>query len=423
MSPHKRKNWLPHLQMILLLGILAFALLFPFLTGRRPFITCADQIQQYNPFYEAWERMLKKFFRNRYYLPFYTFESFLGNNFFASKAYYVTGDLLMPFLMLFPDIKTGLMWLEGWLLIVAAGYFFWLFLGSFAEIEKPVRITAAVLYAFSGSSALYIGQYMFFRAYALTPLVFLAVEQYRTRQKLAPFILSVFLVFLNLYYFGVFIAEFLLIYVPLTYAYHGEKVPSRKFFRFFFTLVLGGILGVMLGGALLVPAALDVLNNPRVGDGSSASLLFDAKVYLALLQNYATMPVDLFSIYDYPFQTGTSGHLTFFSFYSGCAAAPAVFGLYSHRKTNAKVRAIFHAEVALLPVMLLPVVSMFLHGMSEPSFRWTFLLVFFNLLIFALVYGNLPEGILQAGWKLYLLLYSAVFVLSLLSGLMHFSSR
>ena len=75
----KRHTLRDHLIVLGLLTLLATALLFPYLSGRRPFILLGDQVHQYNAFYTTWKRMLSDFL-NRRILPFYSFSSFLGND-------------------------------------------------------------------------------------------------------------------------------------------------------------------------------------------------------------------------------------------------------------------------------------------------------------------------------------------------------
>lgn len=420
----KRRTLRDHLIVLGLLTLLATALLFPYLSGRRPFILLGDQVHQYNAFYTTWKRMLSDFL-NRRILPFYSFSSFLGNDWFSSKAYYVTGDILMPLVALFPDVETGLLWIEGWLLIILAGYFFWLFLYAFDPDGDPkVYLCASLLYAFSGTSALSIGQYMFMRAYVLVPLVFLAVEHFRTRGKAAPFLLVSAVQFLNLYYYAFMVSEFLLLYVPFTYYYHGTKLRSRAFLKLLGRLVVTYLSGLLLAGILMVPAALNIVQNPRVGSHDTVSLFFDPRIYLSFLMSFAIQPADVGSSFNYPFHYTSTSHLGVI-IYCGALVVPALFGLYRRAKEDRRIRAMFIAELIFLPVLLLPSVNSILHGFSEPSFRFTFLLMFFNCLIFAMVFSRFEENyaMLRSGWRLYLVLYAAAAAVCFLSGIVTWSDH
>ena len=216
------------------------------------------------------------------------------------------------------------------------------------------------------------------------------------------------------------VSLFLLLYVPFTYSFHGVPVKNAAFRKSFFTMVSGYLAGVLLAGILLVPAALDILHNPRVGARGSVSFLFDLKVYIALLTGGSTMPVDLTSLWPYPFQVGELGHQTFFSFYCGSAVIPVVYSLFFGDRQDFRIRAMRNLELALLPVLVFPWLSSLMHGLSEPSFRWTFLLVLVHLLFFTYLFSHVKQygKQLSSGWKLYMAVLAGASAIGLAAGIL-----
>ena len=95
------KNWFNKNKYLLIaLFVAIFVIYGVYMFGCREFLFNADQRLQYNYFYEEWLNLIDNFIK-RGELPFYSWNTFLGSNFYASKAYYVVGDIFLPFLCYF----------------------------------------------------------------------------------------------------------------------------------------------------------------------------------------------------------------------------------------------------------------------------------------------------------------------------------
>ena len=94
------KAWISRNKNLIFMLLAAIFMIFGiYILGGREFLFNADQRLQYNYFYDEWLRLIEKFITNGEF-PFYSWNTFLGNNFYASKAYYVVGDIFLPFLFL-----------------------------------------------------------------------------------------------------------------------------------------------------------------------------------------------------------------------------------------------------------------------------------------------------------------------------------
>lgn len=386
-----------------------FIAFYPYITNNRPFLFSADQQLQYNYFYQEWDRMIDLFLETNI-MPFYSFNTFLGNNFFASKAYYVTGDIFFCLVRLFDSIEFGLM-IETFLLIIISSLTFSYFLKCFGIKKRNIIVWASLLYAFSGIAELYVGQYMFHRFFCFLPLLLAGVEKFRSRKNLSLFCVSTFILFLSNYYFMFSTSLFLIIYYFFTMLYHSDsEIKIKYILRSAIPLIVSYFVGFMMSCILIFPAILYVLGNDRIGNSDSIQLMFDLKVYIGLFFSYLAYPFNVYTGIPNMFVSGQNGHLTWYSLTTSIAIIPPLFSIFVSKDKKARILRCFYS--LLLVFLLIPGLNSIMHGFSEPSFRWIFLIVLTNLLIFSIVMENdlLRKNIVQGGY-VYLFIFSIFFIL------------
>ena len=147
----------------------------------RPFLVNADQQLQYNIFYEEWIRLIKEFFKGNGF-PLYSWNSFLGTDFWSARAFHVVGDPFLPLLIFIKDIEIGLL-VETILCVYCSSVFMNIYLKEFKIEKQSIRNWISIIYALSGFATLFIGQYMFHRFYAFLPLLFFGVERYFNNRR------------------------------------------------------------------------------------------------------------------------------------------------------------------------------------------------------------------------------------------------
>ncbi|MCF0110169.1 MAG: YfhO family protein, partial [Erysipelotrichaceae bacterium] len=400
-----------HLIVLLILTISAFVVLFPYIFNYKEFVFSADMQLQYRYFYEEWNRMIDQFLTNGTF-PFYSLSTFLGNNFFAAKTYYLTGDVFIFLVRCFSDINKGLL-AETFVLIVLSGFLMSLFLRAFGIKEEKVVITVSLLYAFSGLASMYVGQYMFHRFYTFLPLLMMGVEMYREKGKLSLFALATCLCLMQSYYFMFPTCIFLVIYYFFTNHFHENRTKVLDILLSALPLIGSFIVGFLMSAVLLIPCILYVLDNPRLGSGT-LSLIYPLKVIIGYIWSYCCAPFNLYSIIPYLFEQGEGGHLTWYSIYAGIVCVPFIFSLFFSFRKDKQHKSLFVTWLILTVSALIPAVSSIFHGLSEPSFRWIFLVVFFQLIITAVLLERLESE------RVYLLkgliTYLALFVVSFVAG-------
>ncbi|NLP21491.1 MAG: YfhO family protein [Erysipelotrichaceae bacterium] len=382
------KNYKKHLIVLGILTLLTLIVFSPYLLDIKPFLFGADQQLQYSYFYEEWKRLLINFIETKTF-PFYSFNTYLGNNFYASKLYYVTGDIFMPFIMLFKDVEIALMWVTL-ILVILSGFNFSLFLRTFGLKREKAIIVGSIIYAFSGIASIYIGQYMFHRFYCFLPLAFMGIENYLIKGKLTFFAISITILALQNYYFLFPTSLMMVLYYFFTNYYHGRPFKVLKILKSSIPLIIAYLIGILLAGILFVPGILYILQNERVGS-SSFTLFYNIRVYLGFLFHYISAPITLFSRYGYLFYADTNGHLSWYSIYTGAITAPIIFSLINKEIKNHKDKAIKIFYLTVVICTLTPFISSIFHGFSGSSMRWMFLVTFINALIVSIYLENFEK--------------------------------
>jgi len=404
------------LQLLIICGITLFIFL-PYLANTRLFLFNADQQLQYNYFYKEWMRLLKVFIHTGSY-PFYSFNTFLGSNFYASKFYYVTGDIFFPIMLVFSkfiqniDLNLEIM---SVFYVILSGFSFYLFLYKFGFRNKWFMLISSLLYSFSGIASNFVGQYMFHRFYSLLPLLFAIVEQYRLKKSLSPFVFIVFILILNSYYFMFPTCIYLVIYFIFTYFYHEDDLNITRVLKQSIPLIGSFIIGLVLSSIFTIPGLLFLNDNTRIGQ-LSFQFVYDFRVYLGYIFSFITSPLTLFSKYDYLFHVGYNGHLTWYSIYIGTASTAFLFSLF-FIKNNRKINYVKRLVLFINLLALIPFFSSIMHGFSEPSFRWVFLIVFTHILSFAIILDNFEKfrNEIVKGGVLYICIFLIISIISFLT--------
>ena len=397
------------IQLAILLVVIG-CIFIPYVLNYRIFLFNADQQLQYNYFYKEWMRLIKALLKTGSF-PFYTFNTFLGSNFYASKLYYLTGDIFFPVMLVLSkfikDISFNLE-LFSIFYVFLSGISFYIFLYIFGIKNKWYILVGSLLYALSGISSNYVGQYMFHRFYSLLPFLFASIELYRKSGKLTPFAGSVFVLILTSYYFMFPTTLFLVAYSFFTIFYNNEKVSLKSIFKFAYPLIGAYIVGILLSAFLTVPGFLFIKDNSRLGV-EYIDQFFEFRVYLGYLHSFITAPLTLFSTYDYMFSVGFNGHLTWYSIYAGTGIVPFIFSTLFIRRDR-KITSLRVLLLTLNVFALIPVLSSIMHGFSEPSFRWMFILTFVNILSFMIVLDDFNEYRKEIikGAYLYLILFVSI---------------
>lgn len=206
----------------------------------------------------------------------------LGSNFIGGMTFYILGNPSFWLSLLFPS--SWFMYLVGWFYVLkyaCAGLTSFVYMRRYVRDDRSALI-ASVLYAFSGFMAENLLFYHFHDVVALFPLMLLTLDDLVEHDRRGPFIFAVlFNVIVNYFFFPGEVI-FLVAYFILRFVCVNGRSEWKKVGKILFEAVLG----VLIGCALLLPAAIFTMQNPRVKFdyvGSNA-LVFGLERYLFILK-------------------------------------------------------------------------------------------------------------------------------------------
>ena len=206
----------------------------------------------------------------------------LGSNFIGGMAFYVLGNPSFWLSCLFPS--RWFMYIVGWIYVLKyafAGLTSFLWISRFVK-DRRYALPASLMYAFSGFMSTNLLFYHFHDVVVLFPLMLLAVDLAMEEKRYGFLIPATALNALVNYFFLPGEIIFLAAYFFLRYGYGNMAKALRKLPR----LLFEGLVGGLLSAALLLPAAVFTMSNPRVKFDytGSNSLVFTAERYLFILK-------------------------------------------------------------------------------------------------------------------------------------------
>lgn len=395
------KNSRDNAFLALILSVSTLVIFSPIYLQNKPFLFLNDQVTQYNIFYTEWIRLVRVFLEGGS-LPFYSWNKFLGSDFFSSSAYYTVGDVFLPILLMFEKVENALIF-ETIALIFMSGFFFKAFLMKFGITNKKALLLVPYVYALNGFVALYFGNYMFHRFYAFLPLLFIGIEKAIQNKKYLLFVFSVSLLFLQNFYLMFPITLYLVIYVIFSYQVKKLVLFDKQFFVNNLLLIIYYLLGVGLIAFFLIPAFHQVLLSPRIAQSSAEGLFWNWKVYVGFFASFNNGPFPIITNVANIFQVGLDGHAFWYSLYLSTFLFSILLSFLFHNR-SLKNPYVLSLIIILFVLLVLPLNSLF-HGLSEPSMRVSIILVFQLLLTVAHAIESTDFKMLLKTYLKYVVIY------------------
>ncbi|MEG0177890.1 MAG: YfhO family protein [Anaerorhabdus sp.] len=362
---------------LLILGILTsivcLAMFLPNILNHLPVIYGTDLKPEQVFFNMEFTNLMNNFFKTGT-LPFYSWSMFLGTNYWASQTFYNFGDIFTWLTLLVQQMnffdKTLLFEIIKFFVSSYSMYF----LLKEMKIETKIRYIGALAFAFSGWAIFFSGQLMFHSFYCLVPLYFLGIERYIRDNKKILFLVMVTILLISNWYYFYTLSLFTTIY--FTYRYYLINKGFNNYFKNTFKIIGVYLIGVLICGAILLPTIFYMSGNNRIG--ISFDLLFGEKqVYLHLLASMFA-PNYLYIYRNNVFET--NWHVTReICLYAGSIVSLLTCQIFAYKDKIFK-NASFILYGILIIIAIIPMGNAVMHGFSEPSFRWVFLLVFLNII-------------------------------------------
>ena len=354
------------LLLAVLLNIVCAVIFVPYLRTGRAFILDWDMRTLYASNFENLRTILQNW-RNSGTLPFWSWSSFLGNDFYSTKLFYFQDPFDYPFAltdMPYTDIIT----IQTYLKFLTAGFCF-LYYASVNHYSRRTKLTGSLIFAFSAYNLQTMMHPFFASFFVFLPLYFAGIDRYIMDRKKGLFILMVFFLFVNNYYLFYSVSLFTILY--FIWRWDREYHTMKGMWASAFKLIGCYLIGFAMSGVVVVPEAISILSNSRVG-ARSATLVFESVLpYLDYLTGLftptsmlATSGAEISKLYSY----NTENYSVMAVFLWGSSLCSLMVPQYlfgKHREKSSLISMIVISLVALIPIL-----SSAMHGFSEPSFRW-----------------------------------------------------
>lgn len=372
LSNHKTLYWLLGIVFVIML-----ICILPYIITGKPFVIGWDMRTQYAYFYENLKTMMRDSLEFKS-LPFYSWSSFLGNNFWGSKIFYYHN--IFDYLSVF--FARGLSYsniiiLQTMAKMLIAAFSFYIY-GKTRKFNNKSLVYGGVCFALSSWALEAIKDPFFLAFYAFIPLYFASIEVYfKSKKKIGFILITTFLAITNYYSFYSLSCFTVIYYI---YRYIEINKNSKGLFKSVFPLIGAYFIAIFIAGFALLPQAISILNNVRVGK-SSAFLVYDSiQPYFDILLGFFTPTsmlmnrgFDFNSIFNYITANDTvlalyiwTGSINAFLFFQN---------LFSKDKVKRNLL------LGLLAMLMIPFMNSLMHGFSEPAFRWGQLIVFMTIVM------------------------------------------
>lgn len=367
--------------LLLLLGLTCLITLLcylPSLIKCVPITFGTDIKTQWFEFYTEFSNLISNFI-HKGELPFYSWNLFLGSNFWGSKAYYLIGDIYSYIGLLwnsnFYDMARDLTFIK--FLVSAFGFYFYL-----SEMgRKPIsKVICSLAYAFSGWAIFYSGQLVFLSFYSMVPYYLWGLEKCLINKKPWLYIISCALMFSCNFYFFYTVT----IISPLYYIYRYIllKKDFKGFLKSVIKQILYYILGICMTAVFWLPGVIYILGSSRFSGNSEFTLL----TYLHYLVS-SFVPNYLYIYRINVFNTNEHVTREICMWASTCLVlfVPQFFKIFDEKERKLTII----AYTLFLVIGFIPWLDSAMHGFGDPSFRWVFLIVIFNMLVISKIIDNI----------------------------------
>ena len=195
--------------------------------------------------------------------------------------------------------------------------------------------------------------------------------------------MSCALLFSTNFYFFYTLTIFSPIY--FIYRYYVLGLPLNKFYKYVLKQILYYILGISITAVFWFPGVLYIVGSDRFTETSKDFNIF---VYLHLLFS-SFVPNYLYIYRNNVFETNFhfSREICLWASSILIVLLPQFYKLFSKKEKVATIA----MYILFVVIAIIPELDSAMHGFGDPSFRWLFLVVIFNLYIIANVLDNIDK--------------------------------
>lgn len=349
------------------ISVISAFIFLPYIFSDTEFVLGWDMRSLYSSNFNQLRNMLQHSIQTGE-LPFYSWNSFLGNDYYSSKLFYFQDIFDYPFALLTNWSFYKVIIIQTYIKFLVAGFSFYLYC-KFHKYSGKTSVIGSLIFAFSAYGLQTMMHPFFGSFFVFIPLYFLAMDRYIFSNKKISYILITAFMFINNYYLFYSVSLFSILY--FIFQYYTKHQTYKGFLKNALPLIGCYFIGLMLSGFVVIPEVLNVLGNERVG--SSSSVLF----YNSLLPYFdyfsgiftptsvlANRNTAITPIYSY-----VSANESVMAVFLWCSSITTLIFPQLFSKKNRK--SILTISIVIISLFaLVPCLSSVMHGFSEPSFRW-----------------------------------------------------
>lgn len=378
---NKKQNIKEIIILLTLLLIGSLMIFLPELLDTNTFIQGHDAERQMHPFYLEMGRLFKQFFENGTF-PFYSWNMYLGTNFYASQTFYVFGEIYGLIGLFFDMNYFTLSMILDMIKLIVAGISMYFLLKKY-KFDYKIVIIGSLCYAFSTWTFAFSDHPTFLAFYSFMPLFFTGMESYIQQKKFILFVLSTTLLLTTNYYYFFTLCCFAPFY--FIFRYYMLELNWREFFTKVIKIIGFFLIGVGMSMFLLLPTIFYIIGNDRIGE-MAATFFYVPQVYYHLL---SSLIIPQYPISTVAFSTGwyTTDEIFLLSSLLITLLLPQVFFIKDKKLGKASLAIFF----GLFLIAIFPLAATVIHGFAEPSFRWTLFAILFLIILGCSVLENLRK--------------------------------
>lgn len=375
----RNKSRIIDVSMYLVGVILILNFLSPFIGLNQDYVIKYDYFWQHIPYQEEFFRLLDHGF------PFWSWNFFLGTNFWGSKVLNVVGDPFtwLTYVLNLKILNTQLSMSLVFVIKFFIGYTLFYILLSQLKHRPFIKLLFSLFYIFSGWSTSFLEQTFFTSFYMLLPLLFIGVESFLKKRNIFIFAFSVtLLISVNFYFFWP-AAILLLIYWVYRFIVFHEQPKFKSFFIDSLQLLVSTILGLIISSIIWLPGLSHLLSSSRLGS------------FLNTYEKWDQLHVSSFVMFSFvPILKYLDGvlkdnwyYFNQFGLYFGAISImllPHVVYIFKTKKLRIANTLLVMLMYALL---ISPKIGLFFH--FSYGLRYTFIITFLGIIIAAQVLENI----------------------------------
>lgn len=393
----------------LIFSIMSLLIFSVFIKAGRSFVWNLDGIKQHYIILYDFNQIVRNMFKSG--IPMISWNMGLGLDFIGQYSYYIIGDPFAYLSLLFPMQHLNVAYN---FLVILRIYFVGISFIAFCKYKQKEctnTIIGAIMYTFCGF-ILFAGirHPYFTNAAILLPLNFIGMEKILNKNKKTFFIFIIFITAICNYYFFYMISIITVLYGIVKYIIEYNK-GIKEFIKKFLLIGLLYLVGILIASVILLPTIYAFLNSARTDISSIVKL--DFKYYCKLFIGFICIRYNNWSIIAVPIITVTM--------------LPVLFGRWRQKEEKIVIIMFFITSI----ILLLPILSSFMNGMSFPNNRWIFAYTFIlsyivtlcykpkldytkqekkYMILFLIIYIIIGIGITRLNIKRYLDFYTACFI-------------